>query len=241
MRKVQTLLRGNKHAVFMDFEGTQFSHEMIAIGAVMCSLDKNGRIKKYKEPFKAYVTAKNKIGSVVVKLTGITQETLDKEGISFPKALENFKRYCGLNFKKSVFVTFGNHDMKILNESISHNFNCNKEICHQIQKNYIDFSVLISEFVKDKNNNPYSLANYCKLFNVEFEGEAHDPKYDALNLAYLYDAFLDSKDLVLDEYLKVLQKISHLPEPIRKSVIKLANGEDVTGHEFRDYAREYIK
>jgi len=241
MKKVQSLLKGHKHLAFLDFEGTQFSHEMIAIGAVIVSLDKNGRIKKYKEPFKRYVLAKNKIGSVVVKLTGITQETLDKEGVSFAKAMDDFKRYCGVNFKKSSFVTFGNHDMKILNESIAHNFNCDKDICSQIQKNYIDFSVLISEFIKDSNNNPMSLLNYCKLLGVKTEGDAHDPKYDALNLAYLYDKFLENKALLLDEYLKVLQKINHLPEPIRKSVIKLANGEDVSGDEFREFAREYIK
>ena len=70
----------------------------------------------------------------------------------------------------------------------------------QIQKNYLDFSYFISEFVRDKNGNPLSLVNYCKLFNVPEVGNAHDPEVDALNLAHLYEAFNENKQLVLDEY-----------------------------------------
>ena len=40
--------------------------------------------------------------------------------------------------------TFGNHDMRILSQSISYNFDFPKEIVSQIQKNYFDYSVFIS-------------------------------------------------------------------------------------------------
>ena len=49
MKKFDKLLKGHKNIVFLDFEGTQFSHEMIAIGAIATTIDRNGRIKKAKK------------------------------------------------------------------------------------------------------------------------------------------------------------------------------------------------
>ena len=112
MKKLAKILKGHKYLCFMDFEGTQISHEMIALGAVLCTLDKKGNIKKEKESFKIYVKPKNKVGNFVTKLTGITDEQLAKEGVSFNKAMNDFKKYCGMAFKKTTFLTFGNHDAR---------------------------------------------------------------------------------------------------------------------------------
>lgn len=241
MKKFDRLLKGHKHIVFLDFEGTQFSHEMIAIGAVMVSLDKKGNVKKYKDPFKIFVKAKNKIGKFVTELTGITEEMLQKEGVSFLKAMQALKSYCGLNFKKSSFVTFGSHDLTILNHSIQYSFDFPKEICQQIQKNYIDFLAFIGEFVKDSKGNQISLHHFCELFGVNFEGIAHDPSYDALNLAKLYDAVVTRKDLIVPEYKKVLNNFSHFPDPVQTAVKKLINGETVTPDDFDDAIKKYIE
>ena len=240
MKRFEHLLKGHKSLVFLDFEGTQYSHEMIALGAVICIIDKKGHIKKEKKALKLYVKAKNKIGKFVINLTGITEDTLQKKGISFKQAMLELKKYCGINFKKSSFITFGNHDMRILNMSIAHNLDIDTDICHQIQKNYIDFSAFIADYVKDDKNNPLSLVNYCKLFDVKEAGQAHDPAIDAINLAHLYDAFIRNKDLVLEQYLKVMGKSTHLPEPIAKAVKKLSNGEDVTAKEFIEHTKEYL-
>ena len=67
MKKFDRLLKGHKNIVFLDFEGTQFSHEMIAIGAVSTVIDRNGRIKKMKKPFKILVKAKNKAKFILLK------------------------------------------------------------------------------------------------------------------------------------------------------------------------------
>lgn len=241
MKKVQKLLKGHHYICFLDFEGTQFSHEMIAIGACLATLDRKGNIKRLKENFKIYVRAKNRIGNYVTNLTGITEEKLQKEGVSFYKAMSELRNYCGSAFKKCSFITFGNHDYRILNQSISYNLDTPKEIVSIIQHNYVDFSALISEFIRDDNNNPYSLLNYCKLFNVTEEGEAHDPASDALNLAHLYNAFLNNEEIVLREYLKLLSKPHHLPLPIAEAATKLANGEDFTAEEFKALAKKVIE
>lgn len=240
MKKITKLLKGHKHICFLDFEGTQFSHEMIGLGAVMATLDKNGKIKSTKPPFKCYVKAHNKIGSYVSQLTNITDELLKKEGISFLAAMEALKKYCGLSFKKCSFVTFGNHDMRILSQSISYNFDFPKEIVSQIQKNYIDYSNFISEFIKDEKGNPLSLVHYCEKFEVKMVGPNHDPSADAVNLSLLYNAFLENASLIKEEYKKVLGKFSHLPEPVKVIVSKLTNSEDVTVQEFEDEIDKYI-
>ena len=240
MKKLTRLVKDHKYLCFLDFEGTQFTHEMIAFGAVFVLLDKNGLIKKMKKPIKVYVKAKNKIGSYVTNLTGITEETLKEKGLTFYKAMNELRNYCGSAFKKCKFMTFGNHDLKILNSSCSYNLDLPKDIVAQIQHNYIDFTVLISEFVKDPNGNPYSLLNYCKLFNVREEGIAHEPDADAINLAHLYNAFINTKDLVLEEYLKLLANQRHLPPPIKAAVEALAAGKDFSAEEFKEIARKYI-
>ena len=50
LSKFEKLLKGHKSLVFLVFEGTQFSHEMIAIGAMHVIIDRHGYIKKHKKP-----------------------------------------------------------------------------------------------------------------------------------------------------------------------------------------------
>lgn len=240
MKKVIKVLKGSSSICFLDFEGTQFTSEMIAFGAVLAILNKNGTIKTMKRPLLVYVKAKNKVGKFVEELTGITQKELDHVGIPFSKAMKELKTYCGMRFSKSAFMTFGNHDLRILNQSISYNLDSPKEITGVIHKKFVDFQAIISEFIKDDSNNPLSLSNYCELFGIGFDGTAHNPKDDAVNLARLYQAFNTKKEIVLESYLKTLKNTRHLPDPISSITKKLASGENVSSKEFEDLCREYI-
>ena len=242
MKKLNKQLKGHKYICFMDFEGTQFSHEMIALGAVFATINpKTGRIKRHKEAIHVYVKAKNKIGKYVTELTGITEDDLKTKGVTFNKAMLDLKKYMGTAFKKASFVTFGNHDMRILSQSIMYNMEFPKEICSYIQKNYIDFSSFISEFVKDENGNPLSLVHYCELFGVNEAGTAHDPRVDAINLMNLYDAFLDKKDIVLEQYKNVLRRgNSHYPKPVMNAINRLSSGQNVTAEDFEQDLRDYL-
>ena len=241
MKKFERLLKGHKSLVFLDFEGTQFSHEMIAIGAMHVIIDRHGYIKKHKKPFKAYVKAHNRVGKIVTDLTGITDEMLKQKGVSFFTAMSDLKKYCGLSFRKSSFITFGNHDMKILSSSISYSFDFPKETVQCIQQNYIDFSVFISEFMRDDKGNPLSLVRYCEAFGVKEAGQAHDPAVDAENLAWLYDATMRKSSLLVNEYKKVLKSFNHFPLPVSNVIKKLANNEPVTAEEFEEEIKNYIE
>lgn len=46
MKSLFKLIGKRKTIIFLDLEGTQFSHEMIAFGAVRVDLDKNYKVKK---------------------------------------------------------------------------------------------------------------------------------------------------------------------------------------------------
>lgn len=241
MKRILKQFKSHKHLVFLDFEGTQFSHEMIAFGAVMVTIDRDGYVVKQKNSIKRLVKSKNSIGKFVEKLTGITRLEQDRFGVSFATAMKDLKKYCGLHFKGSTFITFGNHDMRILNQSISYNLDAPKELCQVIKSNYVDFQNIISEFIKDDKNNVLSLTHYLELFGLQFDGEAHDPEYDAVNLARLYDAFMRRNDIVQEEFLKNMNRMSFHPAPVDKAVKKLLNGEAVTPEEFVEFTKEYIE
>ena len=240
MKKFERLLKGHKSLVFLDFEGTQFSHEMIAIGAVHAVIDRHGYIKKSKKPFRIYVKAHNRVGKIVTDLTGITEDMLKQKGVTFFTAMSELRKYVGLSFKKSSFITFGNHDMKILSSSISYSFDFPKEIVQCIQQNYIDFSAFISEFMRDDKGNPLSLIRYCDAFGVKQAGPAHDPAVDAENLAWLYDATMRHSEILLEEYKKVLKSFNHFPAPVSNVIKKLANNENVSSDEFDKEIKDYI-
>jgi inhibitor of KinA sporulation pathway (predicted exonuclease) len=214
---------------------------MIALGAVLATLDRHGNIKRLKPGIHLYVKAKNKIGAYVEKLTGIEQKTLDEKGISFYKAMGELRKYCGSAFTNCKFVTFGDHDLRILNQSVQYNLPVPKNEVSQIQKNYFDFASFISEYIRDDNNNPLSLTNYCIHFNIPFEGDAHNPMYDALNLAKLYKAFMDNVELVQEDYIKRLKNYPKLPEPIKEVMSTLAMGKNVEYNDFIDYVKKYLK
>ncbi|MCI2111782.1 MAG: exonuclease domain-containing protein [Bacilli bacterium] len=228
MKALRKAIKDKRVLVFVDLEGTQLSHEMIEIGAYTAFLDDDLRLRKRDKGFSAYVKATHPIGRIVEKMTGITEKTLETKGISFPAAMTLFQKYLKKNVKNCVFVTFGNFDLKIIEASVYCSGDASKEFARHIHKNYLDFSAFLATYVRDDNNNPYSLTNYLKVFGVPFEGKAHDAKVDALNLMDLYEAFLDRPDVVQREYKKTLCLTRHLPKPIATVLRKLSDGDTVT-------------
>ena len=241
MKKLEKALKNHKHLVFMDFEVTLYSSEMIAAAAISVVIDKHGNIKSKKPPFVVYVKPKNKIGSFVVNLTGITEDLIKEKGVSFLDAMKAFKKYVGHSFDKSTFITYNNHDMRILGQSIAYNLDFPKEICSQIQKNYFDFAAFFDYFIKDENGNSLSLIHACELFNLKLAEPAHDPANDTINLMNLYDAFIKHPEIVAGEYRKTFKHIRHVPEPIKKVIAKLEEQETVTSEDLDNFILEDLK
>ncbi len=241
MKELEKRIQHQRSLCFLDLEGTQFSHEMIALGAVKVDLYKDMTIKKYHQGYYSLVKAKNKIGHVVNELTGITEEMIKKDGKPFRVVINELKKYLGKSFNKTIFVTFGNHDLRILAQSLAYNLDAPKDDVHLMIKHSFDLSDFISTFVKDENGNTYSLSNMLKVFNVNFKGTQHNAYADALNLAYLYDAFLKNREIIKKEYKKVLSKMRHLPLPVRNVIEKLTKNETVTPEDFDALIEDSLK
>lgn len=240
MKLLSRAINNRKHLIFLDIEGTQFSHEIIAIGAIRVDLKKDGTFKKVHPGFKCFVTAKEKIGKVVENLTGITESTLKRDGISFRKAQIGLKKYVGRDYKSCIFITFGSHDVRMICQSLQYNLDCNKDEAKLVIHNHLDFSEFIANFIRDDKGNPYSLENYLKLFQIKFNGTKHDPLDDAKNLMTLYQAVQQNSQILEDEYYKVLKKTSHLVYPIQKVLSALLNGRSVSPEEFSAFVKDYL-
>lgn len=243
MESLLKLLKKHKTVIFLDFEGTQFSHEIIAIGATKCHIDDNGFIidKSNLVNFKIYVKSLGQIGRVVQNMTGINEEILKTEGVSLEEALFKFKEFVEIPLEECSFIVFGTNDCKMILDSISHSKPCNEDIGYTIVKNSIDFLTFVSQYIRDDNGNNYSLVNYLKIFNIDPYGVSHDPLNDAIDLMNLYDAINTQKDILLKEYLKVLQKQRLFPQPVKEVISKLCKGNDVSSAGFIEECKKYLE
>ena len=207
MEAFNKLIKNKKTLVFLDLEGTQFSHEIIAIGAVKCK---------------------------------INEEILRNEGVTLETAFSKFKKFVNLPFEQCAFITFGSNDAKMIIDSITRSEPKNAFVGYNIVNNTVDFLMFISQFCKDNKNNNYSLINYLKVFNVAPVGISHDPLNDALDLKNLYSAMNKQKETLLNEYLKILSKQKIYSAPIKNTIEKLINGENVTSEEFINECKKYL-
>jgi DNA polymerase III epsilon subunit-like protein len=241
MKALEKELRGHDCLIFLDLEGTQFSHEMIEIGAYKVYLNKDQTVKKIFDGYTSYVKAKAKVGRVVTNLTGITDEKIKKDGVPFRVIQQGFRKYVGKDWGKCLYVTFGSHDLRIIMQSADNNMDASMEEARYVTHNALDLSEFISRFIKDENGNSLSLTNYLKVFNVPFEGKAHDALADAYNLIDLYKAFLAHPEIVEAEYKKVLAKMTHFPVPVIRVLQKLNKGETVTPDDYEKEIKESLK
>lgn len=241
MKKLLKSIGKEKIVIFLDLEGTQFSHELISLGACKAKVKKDGTFSRLDKGFQVYVKAKNHIGRYVERLTGINQALLDEKGISYIEAMNQFKKYVGREFKKAKFVTFGSHDIRIFNQSEMHSGPADDEFFKIIRHSHVDLAKIISEYVKDDKNNPLSLSNYCKLFNVSMSGTEHEALSDAKNLAYLYNAIVKNPDFVSREYMKIIETGRGMPRPIQKLIKRLREQGSVDQKDLERFVKEEIK
>ena len=119
----------------------------------------------------------------VKKLTGFDKDRL-ANGESFPKALEQFRRFCGDDV---IFITWGCDDQRILEQNI---------IIHDLDwdwiKDWINLQ-LIYNVQTGGDRNQKSLADAMEHFSIEQTRIAHDALGDAYNTA-LVCSNLDMKE-----------------------------------------------
>ncbi len=240
MKYLNKYLKGAKTIVFFDLEGTQFTQEIIAIGAIKAELDNKYQILKTHKPFRVYVKAKGKIGDIVEQLTQISNELLNKEGISFVDAFKKFEKYVGKSLNQIKFLSYGSFDHRLLRNTVEINNLQNDEFFLKIRANYIDFVQIFQNFIKRAKNEIFSLQDALKIFNITPYGQIHDPSADAFNLMQLYKAFLKEKGIVREQYLKGLINYQKYPSSIQKLLKDIEQGKSVDLNTLKKYIEEEI-
>ena len=242
MKNLLTALQGKHTLVFIDFEGTQFTHEIIATGIVKAHIDDEGKIIDHDdEGLLIYSKARCPVGKVVTRITSITDEFLAKNGISWEDTITKIDEYLKDEDPEDiVFVAFGTNDAKMVIESNRYSKPENVEISKKWVGKFFDIMTFMSQYIRDDNGNTYSLVNFLKLFNVEPVGESHNPRNDAMDLMNLYQAFISNEDILFREYLKVVKKMKIFPSPIKKIISNLIDGKDVTAEEFNERIKKYL-
>ena len=240
MKAIHSLLHGKKTLLFLDLEGTQFSHEMVEIGAYKVVLRDDDTVKKVFKPYHAYVLAKHHIGPIVSKLTGLTDLKIRREGIPFRLVQQQLKKYLGKDYETCVPIAYGTEDAHIFLASAENNMDASMDDARFFARRFFDFADFFGQYVRGNDGNILSLTRALAAMEVEFEGTAHSAQADAYNLLLLYQAFISRPDLIRKYYKNAVSRNPRVPRSVRKIIEKLNNGETVTPEEWDKIAQEDI-
>jgi len=154
--------------------------EIIQIGAVRVS--ENAQVL---DEFQVLVKPKiyRHLNRRVSKLTGIKEARLRDEGIPFPEAMEQFRRWCGEDI---VFLTWGFDDIGILRENLRL-FGLPDDWTGKWYNAQMIFNAQT-----DGSNSQKALKTAMEIFGIEASRPAHDALGDAYHTA-LICARLDLK------------------------------------------------
>lgn len=151
----------------------QIRGEIIQIGAVRLTEDQT-----VADEFQVMIRPKyyRTLNRRVSKLTGIKDARLKAEGIPFPDAIGQFRRWCG---EDAVFLTWGFDDIAILRENLQ---------LFQLPTNWISLwynAQMIFNAQTDGSTAQKSLKSAMEIFGIEASRPAHDALGDAYHTALI--------------------------------------------------------
>lgn len=242
MRLLKEEIGEPRELVFLDLEGTQLSHETIAIGACkyFCGPDLLPLPGKKIQVFKRLIKPQSPVGGVVTILTGITDDRLKTEGITFHKALVELMTFTKCTGKK-VYITFGNQDLNMLYQS---KVRANDQLCQDfydhIKRNWFDMQAFVSRFVHDERHMTFSQPKLLEIYEAKNLQHAHDPLYDAENLMNLFVQVIKRPDITLREFKKNLLTSKDFFIISKPFIDDLCNGKDVSAIDFNKAIEDYL-
>ena len=242
MRLLKEEIGEPRELVFLDLEGTQLSHETIAIGACkyFCGPDLLPLPGKKIQVFKRLIKPQSPVGGVVTVLTGITDDRLKTEGITFHKALVELMTFTKCTGKK-VYITFGNQDLNMLYQS---KIRANDQLCQDfydhIKRNWFDMQAFVSRFVHDERHMTFSQPKLLEIYEAKNLQHAHDPLYDAENLMNLFIQVIKRPDITLREFKKNLLTSKDFFIISKPFIDDLCNGKDVSSIDFNKAIEDYL-
>jgi inhibitor of KinA sporulation pathway (predicted exonuclease) len=173
-----------KQFVFFDFEmkcddqGMAYENmEAIRLGAVKYDLS-----SKAIDTFDRFIqpATQEPLSDFCKKLTGISDREINSADM-FPEVFKEFLYWVG-GVKKTRFFSWSKSDLSRLKmDSRLHELP--SVTIEKIENRYVDFQHVFSKRVS-KNN--LSVENALALYGVKFQGETHNPMYDAYNTLQIF-------------------------------------------------------
>ena len=163
----------------LDLEMNQPSGKIVQIGAVVGDTLTGEIVQRIK----IYVDPGEPIAPYITNLCGITQEQIDKEGISLFDAYQKLREWHLMHSEFINPVTWGGGDSAELQRQLN---NLEEGWC--FGRRWIDAKTLVVSQMIAKENKIYSggLASAMKRFNLKFQGRKHDAQDDAENTWKIY-------------------------------------------------------
>ena len=151
----------------------QIRGEIIQIGAVRITQD-----QQVADEFQVLIKPKfyRRLNRRVSKLTGIKDAQLREEGIAFPAAMEQFRKWCGEDI---IFLTWGFDDITILRENLRL-FGLDEDWTDRWYNAQMMFNAQT-----DGSNAQKALKTAMEIFGIEATRPAHDALGDAYHTALI--------------------------------------------------------
>jgi inhibitor of KinA sporulation pathway (predicted exonuclease) len=146
-------------------------NEIIELGCVLFDVKSNQILKSmsiFVKPIKSTVSL------FCTRLTTITQDLLDQEGVLFPEAMEILKR----EFKPRdiTWISYGDYDRNQIKKDCDlHN------IKSPLSQTHINIKNVFA--LKNKMPKEVGLSSALSLIGEKFEGTEHRGKDDAINIS----------------------------------------------------------
>lgn len=247
MRILKNILKNATHILFLDIEGTQRAHEVIEVGAVLVRLKDDYRIDDSYKPqeYKRFCLAHEPIGRIVTKMTGLTEEQINSDGVMFIEALRELNKLIGALGDNLIVATFGNQDILMLEKSAEFYKNdtfVQSFVSYLGHKNW-DYSAFMNSYIRNEHNQACSLLKLLEIFKVEPYKNSHDALNDAIDLFNLYKKMLDSKEVLAENYLETLKNNTSLlknNDIVLNQMKKLINKKDISYETFYQELLNYF-
>ena len=158
----------------------QIRGEIIQIGAVRVTEE-----QLVADEFQTLIQPRvyRRLNRRVSKLTGIKEAQLHRDGIPFPQAVEEFRKWCG---EDVIFLTWGFDDIGILRENLRL-FGLSEDWTERWYNAQMIFNAQT-----DGSSSQKALKTAMEMFEIEPSRPAHDALGDAYHTA-LICAMLDLK------------------------------------------------
>ena len=175
--------------IYFDFEATQYSDHIIAIGATCQQF----------HFFQLISTFANKMTNFIATLTGITKENLLTNGVDVDEAFSGLQKWIGQVVERSnepvFYHCYGEGDKNFLRKTSDKiQSRAVAEFVENLAESIIDDSKAVFRYFRTKAVGVFKALRY---FEPDYPEQTHNPLEDAIALSTLMGYIQEAKPLLI--------------------------------------------